>query len=234
MLIIGCSNKKEPTGDKKMADMKMPARTAGGDTTAGHDGMNKLGMDSVYYTCSMHPQVMKPKPGKCPICGMGLIAVQRSNTANADEIKLSDQQIQLGNIKSDTINGGMLGDRIVLNATLNIDQRKSTSISARVMGRIEKLYFKNTGDYVNKGDRLYDLYSEELNMPSRNLCWLLSIISLCVLTMEEISEEAKIIIPVLPETKELMTSSGMDQRRLLLIIHSFLNLKLQVSGVFLK
>ncbi len=169
MLIIGCSNKKEPTGDKKMADMKMPACTAGGDTTAGHDGMNMPGMDSVYYTCSMHPQVMKPKPGKCPICGMGLIAVQRSNTANADEIKLSDQQIQLGNIKSDTINGGMLGDRIVLNATLNIDQRKSTSISARVMGRIEKLYFKNTGDYVNKGDRLYDLYSEELNNAKQEL-----------------------------------------------------------------
>ena len=149
--------------------MKMPARTAGGDTTAVHDGMNMPGMDSVYYTCSMHPQVMKPKPGKCPICGMGLIAVQRSNTANADEIKLSDQQIQLGNIKSDTINGGMLGDRIVLNATLNIDQRKSTSISARVMGRIEKLYFKNTDDYVNKGDRLYDLYSEELNNAKQEL-----------------------------------------------------------------
>ncbi len=35
--------------------------------------------------------------------------------------------------------------------------------SARVMGRIEKLYFKNTGDYVNKGEKLFDIYSEDLN-----------------------------------------------------------------------
>lgn len=31
------------------------------------------------------------------------------------------------------------------------------------MGRIEKLYFKNIGDFVKKGDKLYDLYSEDLN-----------------------------------------------------------------------
>jgi len=31
------------------------------------------------------------------------------------------------------------------------------------MGRIEKLYFKNLGDYVKKGSPLYDLYSEDLN-----------------------------------------------------------------------
>jgi Cu(I)/Ag(I) efflux system membrane fusion protein len=31
------------------------------------------------------------------------------------------------------------------------------------MGRIEKLYFKTKGDYINKGDKLYDIYSEELN-----------------------------------------------------------------------
>lgn len=28
--------------------------------------------DSVYYTCSMHPDVKMDKPGKCPKCGMKL------------------------------------------------------------------------------------------------------------------------------------------------------------------
>ena len=91
------------------------------------------------------------------------------NDAKNDEIKLSDQQVQLGNILSDTINSSMLGDQIILTATLNIDQMKTTSISARVMGRIEKLYFKNIGDHVNKGDRLFDLYSEELNNAKQEL-----------------------------------------------------------------
>ncbi|MFP5079720.1 efflux RND transporter periplasmic adaptor subunit [Pedobacter sp. JCM 36344] len=84
-------------------------------------------------------------------------------------LTLSDQQIQLANIQTDTIKSGMLGDRIVLTGTLTVDETKTTSISARVMGRIEKLYFKNEGDYVKKGDRIYDLYSEELNNAKQEL-----------------------------------------------------------------
>lgn len=41
-----------------------------------------------------------------------------------DELKLSEQQIQLGNIQTDTIRSGMLGDKIVLTGILNIDQKK--------------------------------------------------------------------------------------------------------------
>ena len=32
--------------------------------------------EQVIYTCSMHPKVKESKPGKCPICGMDLIAVK--------------------------------------------------------------------------------------------------------------------------------------------------------------
>lgn len=115
-----------------------------------------------YYTCSMHPQIMEDKPGNCPICHMELIVVKRTNTA-ADEILLNDEQIRLGNIQTDTIRNGMIGDKVVLTATLNTDETKVNSINARIMGRIDRLYFKNMGDYVSKGAHLYDLYSEELN-----------------------------------------------------------------------
>ncbi|WP_255555151.1 efflux RND transporter periplasmic adaptor subunit [Hymenobacter ginsengisoli] len=37
---------------------------------------------STYYTCSMHPQVVRTEPGNCPICGMDLIKASRqSNSA---------------------------------------------------------------------------------------------------------------------------------------------------------
>lgn len=115
-----------------------------------------------YYTCSMHPQVIEDKPGNCPICHMGLIVVKKTNTA-ADEIMLNDEQERLGNIQVDTIRSGTIGDKVVLTATLNIDETKVNSINARIGGRIDRLYFKNAGDYVTKGSHLYDLYSEELN-----------------------------------------------------------------------
>ena len=111
----------------------------------------------------MHPQVMQKDPGKCPICQMELIAVKKGSQEAIDVITLSDQQIQLGNIKVDTIGKGNIRNQTILTGTLNIDETKSTSISARVAGRIETLYFKSQGDFVRKGDRLYDLYSEELN-----------------------------------------------------------------------
>ncbi len=115
-----------------------------------------------YYTCSMHPQIHEEKPGNCPICQMKLIKVKKTNTA-ADEIMLNDEQIRLGNIQSDTIRNGMIGDKVILTATLNTDESKVNSINARIMGRIDRLYFKTMGDYVPKGAHLYDLYSEELN-----------------------------------------------------------------------
>jgi membrane fusion protein, copper/silver efflux system len=117
----------------------------------------------IYYTCSMDPQVIEYKPGKCPICHMELTSVKKTNGENKDEILLSGQQIQLGNIHTDTIRNGSIGDQVVLTGTLNFDQAKATSVSSRVMGRVEKLYYKNLGDYVKKGAALYELYSEELN-----------------------------------------------------------------------
>ena len=116
-----------------------------------------------YYTCSMDPQVVEYKPGKCPICKMDLTPVKKKNGESKDELQLSEQQIQLGNIQTDTIRNGTIGDQIVLTATLNFDQMKASSVSSRVMGRVERLYYKNIGDYVKKGSPLYEIYSEDLN-----------------------------------------------------------------------
>lgn len=165
LFLVACSSKAKPVDKKDMTDMKKPARSATSDTMENMAGMS----DEIYYTCSMHPQVMEPRPGKCPICGMDLIAVQRNATSDADEIKLSAQQVQLGNIHTDTINSGMFGDKLALPATLTIEETKTTSISARVMGRIENLYFKNIGDYVKTGDKVFDIYSEELNNTKQEL-----------------------------------------------------------------
>jgi Cu(I)/Ag(I) efflux system membrane fusion protein len=111
----------------------------------------------------MDPQVVEYKPGKCPICKMDLTPVKKKNGEKKDELQLSDQQIELGNIKTDTIRNGSIGDQLVLTGTLNFDQLKSASVSSRIMGRVEKLYYKNLGDYVQKGSPLFDLYSEDLN-----------------------------------------------------------------------
>jgi Cu(I)/Ag(I) efflux system membrane fusion protein len=45
---------------------------------------------------------------------------------------------------------------------LTVNQEQIQTISARAMGRIEKLYFKTTGEYVKKNQAIYKLYSEDI------------------------------------------------------------------------
>ena len=117
-----------------------------------------------YYTCTMHPQIRQNRPGNCPICGMELVLVKKGEGSSGDSAQvLSDQQIQLGNIRVDTLGNQGIGDRTVLSATLNMDESKTVTVNARIAGRIEKLYIKTTGEYVHQGEKLYDLYSESLN-----------------------------------------------------------------------
>ena len=125
--------------------------------------------EDVYYTCSMDPQVMESKPGKCPICKMPLTPVKKDHSEHVDGLHLSDQQVQLGHIKTETLTEHEMGDEILLTGILTVDQNKASSISSKVMGRIEKLYFKNTGEKINSGEVVYEIYSEDLNLAAREL-----------------------------------------------------------------
>ena len=93
--------------------------------------------------------------------GIGACSIGEGQSGGT--IILSEQQLQLGNIQVDTIGKTSIGEKTVLTATLNTDESKTVTVNARISGRIEKMYFKSTGEYLHKGDRLYDLYSEELN-----------------------------------------------------------------------
>lgn len=121
----------------------------------------------IYYTCSMDPQVVETKPGNCPICKMPLTPVKKDHATHDGSLLLSDQQIQLGNIKTDILTEHELGDEMNLTGKLSVDQNKQWSISSRVMGRIDRLYIKNTGETINEGDVVYEIYSEDLNLAAR-------------------------------------------------------------------
>ncbi|MBI4179016.1 efflux RND transporter periplasmic adaptor subunit [bacterium] len=62
-----------------------------------------------YFTCSMHPQVHKHEPGRCPICNMSLVKISpdvQSEAASTVEgrgaVTLSSQKIQLIGVRFGT------------------------------------------------------------------------------------------------------------------------------------
>jgi Cu(I)/Ag(I) efflux system membrane fusion protein len=125
-----------------------------------HSG-HKMTDETIFYTCSMDPQIKEDKPGKCPICHMSLAPTKKSDT-NPNEISLSKQQIRLGNITTQTITKSESNLEQNYTGVLTINQEKVNTLSARAMGRIEKLYFKTIGEYVKKNEPVYSLYSEDI------------------------------------------------------------------------
>lgn len=121
-----------------------------------------------YYTCSMHPQIVENHPGICPICHMELIKVKKTQSA-PDEITLNEEQIRLGNIIVDTISFSQLGSKRILTAVISTDESRTETVSSRINGRLDKLFFKTTGNFVEKGQPLFSIYSEDLNNAKQEL-----------------------------------------------------------------
>lgn len=113
------------------------------------------------YTCPMHPQIVQNEPGTCPICFMDLVPVTTGGEKQG-ELMLSESQMLLANIKTMPASVGIAGTSSILTGKLVLDETQNELISSRVAGRIERLYVKETGQQIQKGQPLYAIYSEEL------------------------------------------------------------------------
>ena len=129
------------------------------------------------YTCSMHPEVMKDKPGNCPICGMTLVKKEMSNKrlngVELESLLKPTNEFVISKIPVTTIQ--KREEQIEMEALGNIayDTREVGSISSRVAGRIEKLYVRFRYQKITNGQRILDIYSPELMTAQQNLLFLL-------------------------------------------------------------
>ena len=116
-----------------------------------------------WWTCSMHPQIRQPKPGKCPICFMDLIPI---TTDDADvgerQISFSEAAIKLMEIGTAPVERKFVEAELRMVGKVDYDETRVKNITAWVPGRIDRLYVDFTGITVSKGDHMVDLYSPEL------------------------------------------------------------------------
>lgn len=81
---------------------------------------------------------------------------------NNDVLMLTESQVRLANITTQTVSTKPIGQTQMLNAVLTVDEENSQVISTRISGRVERLFFKESGRMVKQGEPLYSIYSEEL------------------------------------------------------------------------
>ena len=116
------------------------------------------------WTCSMHPQIMQPEPGDCPICGMDLIPAETgAEGLSANEIKMTDNAMALANIRTTVVGkGSMDGNSMKLSGKIRENEEANAVQVTYFAGRIEKLNVNYTGESVGKGKLLATIYSPEL------------------------------------------------------------------------
>ena len=128
------------------------------------------------YTCSMHPQIIRDKPGNCPICGMTLVKKITENNSVQDNsidnlIKPTDNFI-VGNYQTTTAIDTTISSEINLPGIVAYDPNSSVNIAARMSGRIERMYVNYKYQKVDKGQTLFDLYSPELLTEQQNFIYM--------------------------------------------------------------
>jgi len=121
---------------------------------------NKNQAEMVKYTCPMHPEIIRDKPGKCPICFMDLVKV--GDVEDDGSIVLNESQIKLANISTAPVLKKEMQIKTILNGKIVVNEERTEIISSRVQGRIERLFFKEVGQRVMQGEPLYEIYSEQL------------------------------------------------------------------------
>lgn len=120
-----------------------------------------------YYTCPMHPSVRSDKPGACPVCHMALVkktAVREmadGDMAALEAVRLSSTQRVMANVATTTVERRALNKKINAVGVVEVAEPNFKHISSRFPGRLEKLYLSYTGQQVNIGDPVAEVYSPE-------------------------------------------------------------------------
>jgi len=161
---------------------RTPAQPAGG-------GYQALGVGSsdpkICYVCPMHKQIVRDKPGDCPICGMTLVkkvlpaegakkldemsgmgGMAKQESAGAlkglGQVSLDPRQRMLANVATAMVMHEDASQDVYTVGKVAYDEKTLRRVTARFPGRIERLYVNFTGERVEKGAPIMSIYSPEL------------------------------------------------------------------------
>lgn len=131
----------------------------------------------VEYFCPMHPSVVRENSkDKCPICFMPLSKRKKGDIQEevlpagvVNRVQLSPYRVALAGVGTWPLDYVPLNKEINAIGYVEFDERGERNVSARVAGRIDKLFVSETGKRVKTGDPLAAVYSPDLVVSVQSL-----------------------------------------------------------------
>ena len=117
------------------------------------------------YRCPMHPDIVRDEPGKCPVCGMDLVKVERQQVGTGTtgpEVRISPAVINNIGVRTTAARLGAPERRAATVGYVAFDERRMRQVQPRAEGWIEGLAVRATGETVTAGQLLFTLYSPML------------------------------------------------------------------------
>ena len=124
------------------------------------------------YRCPMHAQVIRDRPGQCPICNMTLIPITQAAPAppaaggaappGLTAVDLSPERVQLIGMKTAVVERRALGGELRTVGQVEASERGLAQVNVRFSGWLQKLFVSATGERVHQGQVLATIYSPDV------------------------------------------------------------------------
>lgn len=133
----------------------------------GKPGIADEGQKVLYWVAPMDPNFRQDSAGKSPM-GMDLIPVYDGQETGSDpfEVTLSGREINAIGVRTAIAQVNDISERIETVGFVGYDEHKTVHIHTRVDGWIETLDVRSIGETVKKGDRLFQIFSQDFAISS--------------------------------------------------------------------
>ena len=119
------------------------------------------------YVCPMHPDVVSPQPGVCPVCGMDLVekktpAGTEKMPAGLPEVTVTPAFIHNFGVRTAEVTRGPVARRIeAIGRVARMPQPRVTDVKPGLAGKLVALTDKEVGTEVRKSEQLFAVDSPE-------------------------------------------------------------------------
>jgi Cu(I)/Ag(I) efflux system membrane fusion protein len=150
-------------GNKGIATLPMASNPA---TTGSSAAAAKPEKKLLFYRNPMGLPDTSPVPKKDPM-GMDYIAVYEGESADDDaaspnQVNISSQKVQKLGVRTELAQRRSLDKLVRAAGRIEPDERRIAMVSAKFEGYVDRLHVNTTGQWVTKGQPLFEVYSPEL------------------------------------------------------------------------